>query len=644
MPESERRLAAIMFTDMVGYTALTQSNESLAMRVLEKHNQLLRPFFQKFHGKEVKTIGDSFLVEFESVLDAVNCAVEMQSFLHDHNASAATEWKTRLRIGIHLGDVIHQGNDAFGDAVNIASRIEPVAEPEGICLTEQVYDQIHNKFQHPLISRGDKSLKNVNKPIGVYTVQMPWEDKSSSTILDPHRIAVLPFANMSPDPNDSYFADGITEEIISTVSNIGGLSVISRTSVMGYKGTTKRVKEIGRELEVGSVLEGSFRKAGSKIRVTAQLIAVNDDRHVWAQSYDRNLDDVFAVQTDIAKQVSDALRVKILAEEMDRIDRKPTESTKAYSLYLRGRHHWNKRSVEDIRKAAEYFEQALKEDPRFALGYVGLADCHEIIGTNFEIERTANREKARSALARALELDESLAEAHATRGLILMNDFKLVEAEKEFKKAIQLKPSYASAHQWYFHVLRAELRWDEALTEIEKAVELDPFMGVINANYASYFTSRKDYAKAIELQKKAMELNPGNPLGHFDLALIYGEAKMFDKMRDECKIAASLTQREYPYVGKSTAAVIAYFDGDLETLRQLIPELEERVGQIWSPDAMEVAGICFRLGDKDRGFEWLEKSYERREFGLMNMKNSTLFDSVRDDPRYRDWLRRLGLD
>src|SRR5439155_7650986 len=198
--------------------------------------------------------------------------------------------------------------------------------------------------------------------------------KSTTGQLDASRVAVLPFANMSPDPGDSYFADGITEEIISTLSGVSGLNVISRTSIMGYKGTTKRVKEIGGELEAGSVLEGSFRKAGNKIRVTAQLIDVRDDRHVWTHSYDRNLDDVFGVQTDIAKQVSDALRVKILAPEIDRIDRRPTESGTAYAFYLRGRHHLNRRGIDDIKKAEEYFDKAVREDPDFASGYVGLAD------------------------------------------------------------------------------------------------------------------------------------------------------------------------------------------------------------------------------------------------------------------------------
>jgi adenylate cyclase len=426
-----------MFTDIVGYTALTQSNESQAMEVLERHARLLRPFFPRFHGKEVKTIGDSFLVEFGSALDAVRCAAEIQSYLHDYNLSSKEEWKVKLRIGIHLGDIIRKEGDVFGDAVNIASRIEPIAPPEGVCVSQQVYDQVSNKFERPLMLMGDKALKNVSRPMAVYSVQMPWEQpvpRNGASPLPRDRIAVLPFRNMSPDPTDEYFAEGMTEEIISTVSGISGLSVISRTSVMGYKGTTKNVKEIGKELEVGSVLEGSFRKAGNRIRVTAQLIDVAGDKHLWTQNYDRNLDDVFEVQSDVAKQVADALRVKILTPEMKRIEKKPTENTTAYTDYLKGRYLWNKRGIEDLKQALESFVKSVKEDPGFALGYVGVADCRLLLRNNWGLDRDANLETARTMVAKALELDPTLAEAHTTKGMVLESDYDFKQAEEEYRR------------------------------------------------------------------------------------------------------------------------------------------------------------------------------------------------------------------
>src|SRR5438094_1606863 len=374
-----------MFTDMAGYTALGQRNESLALALAEEQRKLLRPICKRHNGKESKSLGDAFLVESSNAIDAVRCAYDAQRTSREFNISQPSDQRIKLRIGLHLGDVVESEGDISGDAVNIASRIQSLAEDGGICVTRQVYDQVQNKFDLPLKSLGTKALKNVSAPLEVYKMVLPWEkeQKGAGAQLETSRVAVLPFPNMSPDPGDSYFADGITEEIISTLSGVSGLNVISRTSVMGYKGTTKRVKEIGGELEAGSVLEGSFRKAGNRIRVTAQLIHVGDDRHVWAHSYDRNLDDVFGVQTDIAKQVSDALRVKILAPEANRIERKPTESTKAYTLYLRGRYHLNRRSIEDIKKGEQYFDHAVREDPEFALGYVGVADCNELLSFNW---------------------------------------------------------------------------------------------------------------------------------------------------------------------------------------------------------------------------------------------------------------------
>src|SRR5437667_758038 len=386
--QPQRRLAAIMFTDMVGYTALGQRDESLSLALVEEQRRFLRPIFKRHNGKEIKSMGDAFLVEFSNALDAVRCAYDIERTSREFNIGRRIDRRIRLRIGLHLGDVVESQGDISGDAVNIASSIQSLAEDVGVCVTPQGYAHVENKFDLPLKSLGTRSVKNVSAPVEVYKMVLPWEkeQRNPAEQLDPSRVAVLPFANMGPDPGDSYFADGITEEIISTLSGVSGLNVISRTSVMSYKGTTKRVKEIGGELEAGSVLEGSFRKAGNKIRVTAQLIDVRDDRHVWTHSYDRNLDDVFGVQTDIAKQVSDALRIRILAPEFDRIERKPTESAKAYTFYLRGRYHLNRRGIDDIRKAAEYFAQAIKGDPKFALGHAGLADCHELLATNWGID------------------------------------------------------------------------------------------------------------------------------------------------------------------------------------------------------------------------------------------------------------------
>jgi TolB-like protein len=431
---NERRLAAIMFTDMVGFTALTQSDEALSLAVLERHNRLLRPIFPKFRGREVKTIGDSFLVEFDSALDATKCAVEIQSFLHDYNVSSRDEWKITLRIGLHVGDVEHREQDVFGDAVNIASRLQPLAEPEGICVSDQIYGQVRNKVPQALVKLESRDLKGVKFAVDVYKVVMPWERHAKEAPeQERNRIAVLPFANMSPDPNDEYFADGMTEELISTLSKLGQVEVISRTSVMQFKKNPKSIKEVSKELDVGTVLEGSVRKSGSRLRVTVQMIDTTKDRHVWAESYDRELQDVFAIQTEIARQVADSLRVHFVAKAAPL-----TSSMDAYALYLKGRAQASLVSGETERLALEYFQQALAKDPEFALGYSALAN-HYIAIAGDSLAPSEAFPKARAYTTKALELDSGLADAWVARGnLSFQFEWDLQASEAAFKKAIEI--------------------------------------------------------------------------------------------------------------------------------------------------------------------------------------------------------------
>ena len=642
MSQGERRLAAIMFTDIVGYTALAQSNESAAMELLQEHRRIVRPFFPKYGGREIKTMGDAFLVEFASALEAVRCAYAIQQALHEANSGRPEGEGFFIRIGIHSGDVIHNKNDVYGDSVNIASRIEPLATPGGICVSEEVYRQVKNKFELPLASLGKKELKHIEAPLEVFRVVQPWESYTRRTeTLDERRIAILPFVSFSPDPNDSFFADGITDEIITTVAGISGLSVISRTSVMGYKGSTKKVEEIGRELRVGSILEGSFKKAGNRIRVTAQLIDVDADKHLWAQNYDRTLDDVFEVQSDIAKQVAEALRVRILSPEKERIERRPTESTTAYTLYLKGRYLWNTRLLDDLKKATECFEQAVRQDPTFALGYGGLADCALLFRNNWGMDLAENLEKARSFAAKALELDSQLAEIHATKGLVYSTEFNFEQAETEFKRAIKLKPSYAAAHMWYNQVLLAELRWDEALEQLERTLELDPLSSVAYYNMGNFHYLKREFEKSLDLFTKAAEL--GNQGAHGMAAAAWGMMKRYDNMKKENSILRDWGRKVYPKIDVGIDVFEAYMQGDKESVKKRLPELEA---------ALREAGLacyniaCFHLflGQNDEGFEWLERSFNSREFALANLQSDWDLDGVRTDPRYLDLLKRMGLD
>lgn len=301
-----------MFTDIAGYTALSQKNEALALKLLKEHRKVIRPFITKHKGKEIKTIGDAFLVEFASALDAIRCAYEIQQSLHEKNESRVPEKQIAVRIGIHLGDVVHDEKDVYGDAVNVASRIEPLAEAGGISLSEQVYHQIRNKFEFPLVSLGRKNLKNVELPVEVYKIVLPWMNEEREEVnYDKRRIAVLPFANISPDPNDEYLADGLTEELITRLAKMSGLKTIARTSVLPYKNKEMSIEDIARELKVGTIVEGSVRRAGDKLRLTVQLIDSQSSEHLWAETYDRDLKNVFEIQSDIAECVSDNILPKL---------------------------------------------------------------------------------------------------------------------------------------------------------------------------------------------------------------------------------------------------------------------------------------------------------------------------------------------
>jgi adenylate cyclase len=644
LSEGERRLAAIMFTDMVGYTALGQKNESLSLALVEEQKKLIRPILARHNGKEIKTIGDAFLVEFPNAVDAVRCAYDIQRAIREFNLSLASDRRIHLRIGVHVGEVVESQGDISGDTVNVASRIEPLAEDGAVCITRQVYDHVKSKIDLSLTSLGPKSLKNVREPMEVYKMVMPWEKEivEMPIRLDAKRIAVLPFVSMSPDPNDEYFADGMTEELISSISNIGDLSVISRTSVMKFKRGGKTASEIGQELKVGTLLEGSVRKADSFVRVTAQLVDVKSDKHLWSQNYDRELKNIFALQSDIAKQIADILRVKVLSQEKDRIARNPTNSTTAYTLYLKGKYHLNKRHQEDLTRALEYFRQSVEDDPSFALGYAGEADCHLLLRDDWAIDTEANFEKAKMMVSRALDIDPSLAEAHATRGLLLCDEFKLREAEEEYKRAIELKPSYSTAHQWYqLNVLCPEMRWDEAQEQIEKALELDPLSPVINFNHALLYDAKREYEKALELYNRVLELDPRYP-AHGFMMWVYGRMKRFDRMDEEASTFVEQMQKIFP--AKLWVDMCrAFCKDDNETLSSLLPELETHINGPFQV-SFPIACCYFKLGQKDKGFEWLERSLSKKESSLLGIMYDPDLDGVRTDPRYLDLLKKLGLN
>ena len=622
-----------MFTDIVGYTSLTQKDEALAMKLLEEHRALVRSFFPRHNGREVKTIGDAFLVEFGSALEAVRCAYDIQQSLHELNNGRPADRKVQMRVGIHLGDVIHSQGDVYGDAVNVASRIEPLASPGGICISEQVYGQVKNKLEFPMSSLGKKELKNVGEAMEVYKVVLPWEKQETpGQGLDKKRVAVLPFANMSPDPNDEYFADGMTEELITSLSGVKQFTVIARTSVMKYKGSQKGALDVGKELGVGSLLEGSVRKAGNRVRIAAQLIDTATEGHLWAQNYDRNLDDIFAVQSEIAEKVAGELKVQLLQSEKKTLERKPTENIEAYGDFLRGRELFGEGTESSLRQALKFFERAVELDPSFARSHVGVAECHQRLANGEYEPWDVMLPAVKSSLKRALELDPDLAEAHASLATVHFNEDDVPGAEAEARRAMELNPSLPEPYRILFEVAGVKGEPEEMVKCIETAYRLDPILPsyIRLLGYTYLATGRVE--EALEHWRKTEHLSPAETyramtdyyLSKGDIATAREMHAKFVKLRP--------THPWVTYMGGFIDAKA----GDREKALQAIKEIEERK---LNPNF--VAYVYYALGDMDRYFGYTNRALEEHRLVANFVMYSPLLAKAREDPRYKELVERL---
>ena len=638
---ASRRLAAIVFTDIAGYTSFAQSDEAGALRLLQEQERLIRPLLEAHRGRKIKSMGDGLLIEFHNALDAVECAVDIQRQLHERNASEG-ERPLRLRVGIHLGDVQRRGNDIFGDAVNIASRVEPLADPGGVCLSAQVYDQVHNKVPYQLERLGPKSLKGVKEPMGIYRVVLPWAGRESvSGAPHPPRLAVLPLVNISPDPKDEYFADGLTEELISVLSQIRGLRVTSRTSVNQYKGTTKPIAQIGSELGVDSVLEGSVRKAGDQLRIAVQLIDTRTDEHRWAQTYDRRLDNVFAIQAEVAERTAGALRIELLKSEREAIQERPTASLTAYEFYLQGIQAWRELSTgESDRegKIAKCFEEAIREDPRFSAAYSYLANyLLGVMGATRPASEVVPR--AREAVAKALELNPNSSDARTAQGNLAMQaDLDWTRAEAEFQQAIALNPSSSTARFWYGFLLSHLQRFGEAEKQYLAAIELDPLWLLPRLNLGWAHEESGDLVSAISLCEKLAKRFSDTASVHRQLALFYALAGRVDdavKLVEPLKGATDLDSR-------AVRAGVLLLLRRPEEARALLAEWEQgRTSQYVS--LVDVAAWYSLLGESEKALTLLAQDYREGDRTLWVAYGLTHFDPIREDPRFVAMLRTMKL-
>jgi adenylate cyclase len=650
-----RRLAAIMFTDMVGFSALAQRDEALALELLEEHRVLLRHAFSRHRGHEIKTIGDGFLVEFASAVAAVGCAVEVQEALARRNAAAPADRTFQVRIGIHLGDVLHRGHDIVGDGVNIAARVEPLADAGGIAVTQQVVDQVYNKIPQALVPIGKVELKNIQRPMEVYRIvlgtkrasaggeerKMPSAGSRLSGRETQKSIAVLPFVNMSSDRENEFLSDGISEDLLNALSGIEGLHVAARTSCFAFKGRSEDIRKIGDALGVDTVLEGSVRRAGNKLRITAQLVNVTDGFRLWSHRFDREMQDVFAIQDDITRAIMAALELRLVSRGDPPLFKSPTSSTEAYELYLKGRFFWNQRGI-GLKKALHYFELALIEDPDYALALSGLADTYSLLSWYGYLPPGEVIPKAIAAAERALQLDPQLAEAHTSLGFCLLcQDCDWAGAEREFRRAIELNGRTVPARYWLGWLHSCAGRHEEAIEQCRQAVELERYSPIARTffGWMYYHAGRLDDAEQQLL--KVMELDGSFAFGMWFLGRVYVAAGKRDQAlaalakAEEISDGAAWTRC---MLGHAWAAF-----GESAKAREVLADLQDSHKYPYVR-AIGLALPLLGLGERNRAMDWLEKGCNDRDVWALMMKVDPIYSDLRHEARFAALLRKMGLE
>jgi adenylate cyclase len=613
----ERRLSAILAADVVGYSRLMGADEAGTLTAVNNvRAEAIDGKIAGHQGRIVKLTGDGMLVEFPSVVSAVACAVEIQRDIRERNADVPQDRRIEFRIGVNLGDVIVEGADIFGDGVNVAARLESMASPGGITISDSVREHLGNRLDLAFEDLGEQNLKNINRPIRVYSVSL--EDsavtnakEAASATSERPSIAVLPFNNMSGDPEQEYFSDGITEDIITDLSKISGLFVVARHTAFTYKNKPVKVQQAGQELGVAFVLEGSVRKAGPRVRVTGQLISSKDGGHVWADRFDRELTDIFAIQDEITHAIVEQLKVKLQPQEKRSIGQARTDNVEAYTYYLRGRELLHRHSKSYYELARRMFVKAVELDPLYARAYAGIADCDSSLYLHCRVD--VGVDNLLATTAKALALDNKLAEAHASRGVALSAARRDEEAEKEFEEAIALDPNSFEAHYFYARINFKHGKVERAAALFERAAEIRPddYQSVcllihVYRGLGRCQESKNAARKGIRLAERELALHPEDPRpAHLGIAAL---------------IELGETERAREWIAR---ALVIDSDAPLTQYN--------------------VACGLTKLGDIDAALDLLERSVPRLGPELTEwIKHDSDFEALRDHPRYQKILKQIG--
>jgi len=635
-----RMLAAIMFTDMVGYTALMQNDEGLAKSLRDRHKEVLEMFTLEHRGQILQYYGDGTLTIFGSAIEAAICAAKIQEELQK-------EPKVPLRIGLHSGDIVYDDEGIYGDGVNIASRIENISLPGSVLISDKINDELKNQKDISSAYVGKFKLKNVKEAVKIYAVSsyglvVPRHDQIEGKItVSDHSIAVLPFINMSLDKDNEYFSDGMTEEILNALAKVNGLMVTSRTSSFALKGKDSDIREIGKMLGVKSVLEGSVRKHGNKVRVTAQLINTDDGYHKWSDTYDSDLVDIFSVQDEIAKAIVEQLKKTLSLETASgSLVKVPTENIEAYNLYLKALFYWNKWSKEDVELSIKYCEDSLKISPDFAAAYARLSACYIYCGAMGFMTNEIAYTKAREYALKSLELDDCLIDSHLSLAMVMyFNDWDWKGAEKGFMKALEINPNSAEAHEYYAMLLSTLGYHKKALKEAEMAFALDPLNAPISHILGYVYFNNNLIDDAFAQNEKTKKIEPGFGDVWNSTAWLYlktGDYQKGIELMDMVKNQPGNRTKALSGLGYGYAKL-----GEKEKAQSYIDELE-KFNKNGSNISMEIAAIYIALGDLDKGFEQLNIAADAK-MGGMNFIRGNYWKEIHDEPRFKLILKKMNI-
>jgi TolB-like protein/Tfp pilus assembly protein PilF len=597
---------------------------------------VLESSIERFNGKILQYYGDGSLSIFNSAIDGVSCAINMQQLL-------LQEPKVDVRIGIHLGDVTVEDQAIYGDGVNLASRIESMAVPGSVFISEKVYDEIKNQENITAREMGYFELKNIKQPVRIFAVAnkgivVPLRNELEGKTKQPtNRLAVLPFVNMSADPENEYFSDGITEELLNSLTKVDGLQVTSRTSAFAYKGKLDDVRDIGIKLNVDKILEGSVRKSGNRVRITAQLINASDGYHVWSENYDRNLTDIFEVQDEISSIIVNRLRENLtVAKRSTPLVKLHSNNVNAYTLYLKGLHFWNKLTPADSRKAIDCFEQAIAIEPSYAQAYAMTAGAYSYLGSSGQISPHKAFEIVHRYADKALSLDNSIAESHIAKACAyLLYDWNWNLAYNALQEAIRINPGAVEAYRllgFYFIIIGKK---EDAVRIMEEAVKLDPLSPVMNHSLGNVYTFARRFDDAIRQADKVLEMYP-QMRTCIELKgwcyVMKGEPEKALKFFEEVHRLTNHPLKGLMGLGYCYAK-LGYPEKTMECIRKT----EQR--HLEEPEAVvdgDLVGLWLAVGNLDKVFYHIRQCVEKRIAPINMFLEYPAFDELKKDPRYKE--------